>query len=83
MMPTPKYLDREAAAAFVTAQGVKTTAQALADLKYRGKGPKCGRVNGKIVYTAEWLLTWIEEEIARSIPQRRRRGAGRQQPSAA
>lgn len=78
MIPTPKYLDREAAAAFVTAQGIKTTPQGLADLKYRRKGPKCGRVNGKCVYTAEWLLAWIEEEIARSM-QRRRGSADCQQ----
>jgi hypothetical protein len=81
MIPTPKYLDREAAAAFITAQGIKTTPQGLADLKYRGKGPKCGRVNGKVVYTPDWLLVWIEEEIARSM-QRGPRSA-RQEQSAA
>jgi hypothetical protein len=82
MIPLPKYLSREAAAAFIAAQGIeKITVQALADLKYRGKGPKCGRVNGKAVYTAEWLLEWIEAEIARSA-QRRARGADRQQQPA-
>jgi hypothetical protein len=82
MFQTPKYLDRETAAAFVTAQGIKTTPQGLADLKYRKKGPKCGRVNGKVVYTAEWLTAWIEEEIARSMQGSRRRADLEQQPAA-
>lgn len=81
MMPLPKYLDRPTAAAFVTAQGIKTTVQALADMKYRRRGPRCAIVNGKAVYTAEWLLQWIEEEVSRSTP-RRRRSADRQQPAA-
>jgi len=82
MIPLPKYLNREAAAAFITAQGIEITAQALADLKCRRKGPKCGRVNGKAVYTADWLIAWIEEEIARSL-QGSARSAGRQQRPAA
>lgn len=82
MFPTPKYLNREAAAAYVTAQGIELTSQALADLSYRGKGPRFARVNGRCVYTAEWLTAWIEAEIARPV-QRRRRSAGRQQQSAA
>jgi hypothetical protein len=79
--PIPKFLTREAAAAFLTAQGIETTAQALADLAYRRKGPKFARVNGRTVYTADWLIAWIKAEMALSV-QRGRRSAGRQQQHA-
>ncbi len=82
MIPVPKYLTREAAAALVSAQGIKLTSQRLADLAYRGKGPRFARVNGRAVYTLEWLTEWLEAEMARPV-QRRRRSAGRQpQPAA-
>jgi hypothetical protein len=81
MFPTPKYLNREAAAAFVSAQGIELSSQRLADLAYRGNGPRFARVNGRAVYTVEWLTAWIEAEIARPL-QRRRRSADRQQPAA-
>lgn len=61
------YIDRPAAAAYLTARGLKTTVQALADLKYRSKGPRCAVVNGRALYTRPWLETWLEEQVERSL----------------
>jgi hypothetical protein len=82
MIPTPKYLTREVAAAFITAQGIATTERALSDLAYRGRGPKFSHVRGRAVYTQEGLMAWIEAEMSRPV-QRRRRSAGQQPADAA
>ena len=82
MFPTPKYLNREKAAEFLTAQGIEVTSERLADLAYRNRGPAFAHVRGRAVYTVEGLEAWIQAEIARPV-QRRRRGANRQQQPAA
>jgi hypothetical protein len=75
MFPTPKYLTRDAAAAFLTAQGIELTGPVLADLAYKGKGPRFAKINGRAVYTVEWLTAWIEAEIAKPVSRRARRQA--------
>jgi hypothetical protein len=72
MFPTPKYRDRRLAAEFVTAQGIKVTTHGLADMAYRGHGPRYAIVRGRAVYTEAWLLEWIEEQISRPVTRRRR-----------
>jgi len=82
MIPTPKYLIREAAAEYISAQGIQVSERTLSDLAYRGRGPRFAHVRGRAVYTVEWLMQWIEAEMARPV-QRRRRSSGRQpQPAA-
>jgi hypothetical protein len=79
-IPNTKYLRRTGAAAFLTEQGVETTAQGLADKLYRGVGPKCVRINGAILYTREWLLAWIEQEAAKPVKRRSTRDASAAAP---
>jgi|GEM_PF-3624435 len=79
MIPTPKYLSREGAAAYVTAQGIAVSERTLTDLAYRGRGPKFAHVRGRAVYTVEWLMAWIETEMARPV-RRRRSSTSRPQP---
>lgn len=81
MIPTPKYLSREAAAAYITAQGIQVSERTLSDLAYRSRGPRFAHVRGRAVYTVEWLMAWIETEMARPV-QRRRSAARQQQPAA-
>jgi hypothetical protein len=75
MFPTTKYLGRQQQAEFLIAQGVPCTAQQLADLAYRGRGPKYVIVNGRALSTCEWLLAWIEEQAALPVRRRERKAA--------
>jgi hypothetical protein len=73
MFPIPKYLNREAAAEFVSAQGIEVSERTLADLAYRGRGPKFAHVRGRCVYTQQWLMEWLEAEMARPVSVAHRR----------
>ena len=75
MIPLPKFLTRDAAAAYLSAQGIELTGQSLADLAYRGRGPRFAIVNGRAVYTVEWLTAWIDSEIAKPVSRRAKRDA--------
>jgi hypothetical protein len=77
MIPTPKYMSRTAAAEYISAQGIQVSERTLTDLAYRGRGPKFAHVRGRAVYTVEWLMAWIETEMARPV---RRRRSSRPQP---
>jgi hypothetical protein len=81
MFPTPRYLGREQAAEQLTAEGVKATSQTLADLAYKRTGPRFVRINGRALYTREWLLAWIEEQAAKPVQRRRRRTAQQEAPA--
>jgi hypothetical protein len=73
----PHYRTRRLAAEYLSAQGVSTTEQGLADHASRGKGPKYGIVNGRAVYTDADLDSWIAEQLARPVTRRRHNAAGR------
>ena len=82
MFPLPTYLDRKQAAEALTAEGIKATHQTLADMAYRGVGPRYVTINGRALYKRDWLLAWIDAQIEdQAKPERRRRG-DRQQPAA-
>jgi hypothetical protein len=79
-----KYLDRATATAFIRAVGIPMGDNRLADLAYEGRGPRFAMINGRAVYTEQWLAAWIEAQAARSVkryraskpartPKRRRR----------
>ena len=62
-----KYLTRQRAAEHLTAKGISTTAQALADQASDGKGPAYGIVRGRALYTESDLDAWIAEQLARPV----------------
>ena len=67
------FLTRPRAAEYLTAAGVYTTAQGLADRATDGTGPAYSIVSGRAVYTAEALDAWLAEQAARPVPRRGRR----------
>lgn len=67
-----KYRDRRLAAEYLTAQGVRTTAQGLADRASDGTSPRYSIVNGRALYTEADLDAWIDEQVSRP-PVRRRK----------
>ncbi len=68
-----RFLTRRLAAEYLTAQGVSTSEQGLADKASRGRSPKYAIVNGRAVYTLADLDAWIAEQAARPIVRRRER----------
>lgn len=69
----PKYLDRITATQRLREQGVVIGDNRLADLAHEKRGPKFVVINGRALYTFEWLLAWIEAEAARPTSRRRRK----------
>jgi len=68
-----KVLTRPRAAAYLTEQGIETTAQGLADRACDGTGPAYTIINGRACYTPENLDRWIAEQAARPLTRRKRR----------
>jgi hypothetical protein len=68
-----QYLIRQLAADYLTKNGVKTTAQGLADRASDGTGPAYSIINGRACYTASALDAWLEAQAARPVLRRRER----------
>lgn len=56
-----QFLTRDRAAAHLTARGIDTTSQALADLAHRGNGPRYAIIRGRAVYRLDDLDTWLSK----------------------
>jgi hypothetical protein len=67
------FKPREIAAEYLSSKGIPTTAQGLADKASRGLGPRYAIVNGRAVYTQEWLDAWVAEQAARPVVRRKHR----------
>jgi hypothetical protein len=66
-----RYRNRKLAAEYLTAQGVSTTEQGLADKAKRGQGPKYAILNGRACYTDVDLEAWLTEQAARPVMRRK------------
>jgi hypothetical protein len=60
-------LDRQQAAAALTARGYKTTASTLATLASRGGGPLFSKFRSHVVYRWSDLLEWAESKLTRTV----------------
>lgn len=60
-------LDTEAAAEWLTANGVRRTPATLRKLRCIGGGPRYRRLNGKPYYTEPDLIGWIEARLSAPI----------------
>lgn len=63
------YLTRSRAAEHLTARGIPTTAQALADLAHRRTGPRYAIVRGRAVYRTADLDQWLAQHFERDAQQ--------------
>lgn len=66
-----KFLDRRAAAEYLAARGVRTTAQSLATLASKGRGPAYSIINAKALYTASGLDAWVTAQASRDAREHR------------
>jgi hypothetical protein len=73
MIPTPTFLNREDAAAWLRADGLRCTPQGLADAATKGIGPRYSVIHGRAVYRVTDLRAWVEQEAARPPRARRQR----------
>jgi len=72
-----RFLTRPLAAERLTARGLKTTTQSLADQAHNGGGPKYGIVRGRAIYLEADLDAWLLAQFARPVlPRKQRQRAG-------
>lgn len=82
-MTETSYLVGDLARDYVRDRGVPIGNNALKDHRSRGTGPRFAIINGRCLYTREWLDLWIEEEAARPVQRvKRGRRSRQQQPTA-
>jgi hypothetical protein len=71
-----RYRNRPLSAEYLTARGVATTAQGLADKATDGTGPRYSIINGRALYTEADLDAWIAAQAARPVLRRKERRHG-------
>lgn len=71
-----KFLNRADATAFLRERGIDVGDLALANLASDGKGPRYALINGRACYQPEWLLSWIQEQVAKPVTRRRKSARG-------
>jgi hypothetical protein len=74
-MPQTKFLSRADARGYLKeTHGVELGVTGLTNLASDAKGPRYALINGRALYTREWLDSWVAAEAARPVVRRRDRG---------
>lgn len=60
------YLTRDHATKYLNEKGVPMGPLGLCNLASKERGPKYALINGRALYTTEWLDKWLEEQAANS-----------------
>lgn len=71
----PSYLTADLARDHIQRRGIPIGRNGLKDHHYRGTGPQSAIINGRRVYTTEWLDSWLEAQAACAPAKRRRASA--------
>lgn len=72
-MQQKKYLTDPEAHNAIRDRGVPIGKNALKDHRSRGTGPKYAIINGRALYTTEWIDAWIAEQAARPLRRHRKK----------
>lgn len=72
-MQMPNFYSRDRARDRIRERGVPIGEDGLKDHASRGTGPRYSIVNGRAVYTAADLDSWIEAQAARPVTRRVKR----------
>jgi hypothetical protein len=76
IIPGATYKTRNQATLTLREHGVPLGETSLAEMASAGKGPKYAVINGRALYTDQWLFEWVQQEASRP-PQLSKRGRAR------